>query len=363
MPARHTLAGTPWPAHPARHTLAGTPWPAHPGRHTLAGTPGSAGFATAGIPLSIGPDPGRASVQANGRGLGETVPVPATHPLPLRRVAFDYPDDWTANWIPAKPEFAYAANSVSLLMPFAEPLFIKACNAYLPELDPPLRERTVDFARQETQHYTQHSKVNKMLEEQYPGLVRVERWMDRTARWVWNKRSHRFALAFSAGGETTAYGVARWAEKHMGELFDGADPVTTTLFMWHLAEEVEHKSACWDVYEAVDGSRLRYAWAMVVGMLMLGWFTWLGTFVMLWQDHRFFRPVTWFRMVRWSLSLAFDLIPTMVISATPHHHPNQFTDPLYLTTFLSQFDSETGTMPLWQGPTIDVGDAGADEPQ
>lgn len=276
------------------------------------------------------------------------------HEYPRRRVAFDYPDDWTPAWIPAKPEFAYAANSVSLLMPYAEPIFIKCIRHYLPELDPDLRRRSMDYMRQEALHYTQHMQLNSMVAEKYPGVRRVERWMEKTMTWVWNKRSRRFSMAFVAGGETIAYAIARWTERHMGELFDGAEPVSTTLFLWHLAEEVEHKSAAWDVFDAVDGSRLRYARGMIIAMLVLGWFTWLGTFIMLWRDGRFFRPVTWFRMFKWSISLAFDLFPTMVASALPGHHPDDFTDPSYLSTFLKQFDSKTGTMPIWQGPSITV---------
>ena len=38
-----------------------------------------------------------------------------------------------------------------------------------------------------------------------------------------------------------------------------------TMFLWHLAEEVEHKTVAFDVYQAVDGSKLRYAASMQKG--------------------------------------------------------------------------------------------------
>lgn len=277
---------------------------------------------------------------------------PSTHPLPRRRVAFEYGDDFNTAWIPHKPEFAYAANSVSLMMPYAEPHFIKAVRHYLPELEPELRQRTKDYIRQETQHHVEHKKFNEIIAAQYPKVDRVERLMKRVFDWLWRRWSNPFNLAFAAGGEIISFGVARWTEKHLGELFDGADPVATTLFAWHLAEECEHRSAAFDVYEAVDGSRLRYAWAAFIGLLTLGTFTWLGTFTMLKQDGRFWRPVTWFRMIRWSFSLAFDLLPTMLVSSLPGHHPSNFTSPVFLTTWLKQFDPATGTMPIWQGPSV-----------
>ena len=46
--------------------------------------------------------------------------------LPTRRVTFTYPDDMHPMWAPHLPEFAAAANAISLGMPYAEPLFIRA---------------------------------------------------------------------------------------------------------------------------------------------------------------------------------------------------------------------------------------------
>jgi uncharacterized protein len=237
------------------------------------------------------------------------------------------------------------------MMPYAEPLFIKAVRHYLPEIDVELRQRTKDYIRQETQHHVEHKRLNELIARHYPKVAKVERRMQKVFDWLWRTRSRKFCLAYAAGGEIISFGVARWTEKHLGELFDGADPITTTLFAWHLAEECEHRSSAFDVYEAVDGSRLRYAWAMFIGLLTLGSFTWLGTFTMLRQDGRAWRPVTWFRMVRWSFSLAFDLLPTMLMSALPGHHPHNFAAPIFLSTWLKQYDAKTGTMPVWQSPS------------
>ncbi len=117
----------------------------------------------------------------------------------------------------------------------------------------------------------------------------------------------------------------------------------TTLFLWHLAEEVEHKSSASDVYEAVDGSKLRYAFAMVLGTVLLGWFAWLAALVMLRDDGRLFRPVSHWRLFRWSLSLAFELFPSMLVSALPGHRPADFADPILLTTWLRQYDPATAS--------------------
>ena len=53
------------------------------------------------------------------------------------------------------------------------------------------------------------------------------------------------------------------------------------------------------------------------------------------------------RLARLALSLAFVLVPTVVVSALPGHHPRDFTDPIYLPAWLGQYDPVTATMPLW----------------
>ena len=269
-------------------------------------------------------------------------------PLPVRRVSFSYPSDTDPMWAPHMPEFAAAANAISLGMPYAEPLFIRAVRSTFDRIDDDLRARSETYIRQETGHHTQHKRFNDIIVNRYPGARRVQWLMAKNSEWVW-RRSPRFRVAYAAAGETISYGVARWTEANLGRLMDRADPVPATLYLWHLAEEIEHKSNTFDVFEATDGSRLRYAWAALIGFLTIAAFTAIGALVQLRGEKRLRNPLTWFRLIRLSVSMAFVLVPTLVISALPGHHPRDFVDPIYLPAWLSQYDPETGTMPLWQG--------------
>lgn len=276
-------------------------------------------------------------------------------PLPVRRIAFAYPDDFEPVWIPARPELACAANSISLLMPYAEPYFVRAVRAALPELPEPLAERTRTYLAQEQSHYAQHRRFNDLIRARWPSVQRVERWMERCCLWLSRTRSLRFNLAFAAASETMAFGIARWIEPRASLQFLGAEPVAATLFLWHLAEEVEHKTAAFDVYQAVDGSRLRYAFAGVLALALLGWFTFSGTITMLFAAGRGWRPTTYLRLLVLSISLAFVLLPTLLASVVPGHHPRDFADPVLLPAWLGQFDPVARTLPLWST-------GGADEP-
>ena len=268
-------------------------------------------------------------------------------PLTVRRPNFDYPDDLRVAWNPRNQEFAYAANSVSLLMPYAEPYFVRSVRAAIPELEGDLAARATDFVQQESQHHRQHRRFNDLVVAQVPALRPIERGMKRAYGWLGRTRSLRFNLAFAAASETIAFTLARWAEDHLSAFFEGADQAAATMFLWHLAEEVEHKTVAFDVFETLGGSRLRYARAMITSFVLASAFIIPSILVMMAHDRRIFSPVAWFRLVKLALSFVFELLPNMAASCLPGHHPSKFTDPTWLTSWLQTFDPATGTMPEW----------------
>ena len=261
--------------------------------------------------------------------------------LVVRAPDFDYPDDLAVGWNPIYPELACSANAISVLMPYVEPYFVKSIRATLPSLDEPLRTETAAYLKQELQHHVQHRRFNDLLARRCPSLRRLERAVRRTYGWLERRGSSRFNVAFAAGSETIAFGIARWIDRHVDSLFEQADPVVASLYLWHLAEEVEHKSAAFDVFEATDGSRLRYAFASWVSLTLLFAFTVSGSLLMLRSERRLRYPVAWFRLARWSISLAFTVLPVLASSAMPGHHPSSFADPPFLTQWLRGFPAAT----------------------
>jgi len=268
-----------------------------------------------------------------------------SHPV-VRVPNLALPDRIDTSWQPAFPEFAAAANAVSLLMPHVEPYVARSVRSVQAELSEPLRSEATTFVAQELQHQAQHRRLNQRVVAAAPSIARVERLAARAYGWLERTRSTRWSLAFAAGFETSAFALARWSEGHLRLLFDGADPAVSTLFLWHLAEEVEHKSVAFDVFHAVDGSRWRYLIAGLCSLALLGTLTTLATIVQLWSTRRIWSPVAWFRLLRWSISLCFEVLPDLVVSAMPGHHPSQFSDPTLLVQWLASFDPDTGVDPL-----------------
>lgn len=274
--------------------------------------------------------------------------------LPTRVLPLEYPDDVPLAWNRTFPEVACAANAISLLMPYIEPYFARSIRAVVDQLDDPLRAQTEDYLRQELAHQRQHRRFNDLLVAQHPGLNRLERLAKWTFLGLTRRLSPRFNVAVVAAAESAAFGIARWIDRHVDDLFDDADPVVSTLFLWHLAEEIEHKSAAHEVFEAVDGSRLRLAAASGLILTLVIPFILAATVAMLWTQKRLRYPVTWFRLTRWAISMAFTLLPTVAGSLVPGHHPDQLADPPFLAQLLGSLDPATGTIALWEprGTTV-----------
>ena len=270
---------------------------------------------------------------------GSTVPT-------VRRLRFEWPEDLDPDWTPRTPELACVANAVSMLMPHVEPYVVDAVRAELDHLDDDLRAEAEAWVAQESAHHGAHARFNRILLARRPALRRVDGWMAAAYRLL-RRRSSRFALAYAAGAETVAFMVARWVDRRSSTLFRGADRTATTLFLWHLAEEVEHKSVAFDVHRARGGGRLGFAWGMTVAMVMMAVFTVLGTLVGLAGARRLWRPSAHLRMLGWSLGFWFELGPAMAGAALAGHHPSRMTDPAFLPTWLRSYDPVTRTMPEW----------------
>ena len=73
----------------------------------------------------------------------------------------------------------------------------------------------------------------------------------------------------------------------------------------------------------------------------------MGIVVQLHGQRRWWSPLSWWRITRWSLGLAFEVLPGLGVTMLRDHHPEDLHDPVLLSAWLQHFDPETATMPLW----------------
>ncbi|MFF1690852.1 MULTISPECIES: metal-dependent hydrolase [unclassified Streptomyces] len=203
--------------------------------------------------------------------------------LKARRVSFSW-DRTPLHWIPDDPFTTHTINVLHLLLPAGERWFVHVYKQVLPYIrDDRLREDVIGFIGQEAMHSQAHDEVLPHLKEQgldpTPYTAQVD-WFfekllgDRTlppgrAREWW--LMERVAL-IAAIEHYTAF-LGDWVLNADELDRKGADPTMLDLLRWHGAEEVEHRSVAFEVFEHVDGGYRRRVrtWALAFSALMFLW--------------------------------------------------------------------------------------------
>jgi len=274
---------------------------------------------------------------------------PSTTQLRVRRPGWDGIAGSDPMWNRSHAELVAGMNAVSLLMPSVEPLIAAAVRSRRDDVPAELAEVAERFARQELAHQGHHRAMNAVLRARYRGVARLERAIRATYGWI-GRRPGASTLTFAAASETLAHALARWTAAHPSVLTHGsdgrwADGPWQALYTWHLAEEVEHKSVAFDVWRAAEPASTRFAgrarflgWGLASASLV-ALFATLGALVQLHGERRLRNPLTWVRLAVLAVSVAFELIPALVVAATAGHHPSRVADPVWFSTVLEGYDA------------------------
>jgi hypothetical protein len=117
------------------------------------------------------------------------------------------------------------------------------------------------------------------------------------------QRNVRVHLGVTAATEHFTAIFANWLLRHP-EALDGAEARLRTLWLWHAAEEAEHRSTAFDVYQALSGD---HAWRVRLFRYVTVVFLWdlaRQTLINLRHDGSLWRWSTW--RSGWRLLLARD---------------------------------------------------------
>jgi len=205
----------------------------------------------------------------NSRQPTESSNEPVRPLIAARRMRFDF-SKVPRYWVPGRPFETHLFNALNALFPPGEHLFIRVCLAVFDEVqDPELRRDVRGFLAQESSHASGHLMLVPHLEAQgFPMRSLIETVERRAARGERFLGPHRH-LALVAGLEHFTATLGAWAFE--SGVFEDVDPVMRDLFLWHAAEEIEHKCVAFDLLQAV---RPGY-WYRVLGLVssMFGLFT------------------------------------------------------------------------------------------
>ena len=186
--------------------------------------------------------------------------------ITVRRPGFEWPTDLPVLPLPSDPGRSCELVGLSFTLPYLEPYLIRTMRVAAREVDDPeLRADMKAFSGQEAQHYQHHARINDVVRAQLSDaaaadMADLERRLDADYRRFSEERSLAFNLAYAEGFEAMTFALAR---TNMEAPID-ADivPEWAELMVWHLSEEIEHRTVTFDAYQHLIG---RYPHRVAVG--------------------------------------------------------------------------------------------------
>lgn len=278
------------------------------------------------------------------------------HAIEIRNIPFDFSSKIAPNWHPQKPEWGHIVNGGSLAMPHLEPFLNRTMReALLLIEDAQLREDVDGFIRQEAQHYTNHRRYNEMLKANgYEELAAVEDTFASDYKEL-DKRPLARRLAYAAGFETMTMGMTEWFIEDRNDLFCGSDPTVTSLVLWHMVEEAEHKTVAFDVFQALSGSY----WLRLVGLLHgtfhVGFLARRGYRAMLKKDGLWYKPSSRIKVWHMVSRFLWRASGAILSSLRPGYHPSERPDPDWADQWRAAYQSRSEEqIPLLNTNTPDI---------
>jgi predicted metal-dependent hydrolase len=192
--------------------------------------------------------------------------------LAVRRLLIDLQSPFARDWCGGDAFATAFFNALSMSFPFGEQFFIDAMRRALQTASAQTREtcqaEVRGFIGQEATHRRIHSLFNAHLDGQ--GLQ--DDWTPRAMARMrpLAEADPRHAMAITAATEHFTAVFATWLLAHP-EVLEGAEPRLRTMWLWHSAEELEHRCVAFDLYQALDGSHeWRVKWFRRTTLIFLG---------------------------------------------------------------------------------------------
>lgn len=187
-----------------------------------------------------------------------------------RQVKFEW-NDSPLHWIPQDPLASHGVNHFSFTLVRGEYFFCRMFNKALPLIeDEKLREDTKIFIRQEAIHSQAHKgsidaylvRYGVDVEQQYKRVVNLfdhvlaDKPLGFKLPKSWQRPWLNARVGLVAAAEHFTSAIGQYVLTRSDWDARGGDPVVSDLFTWHSAEEVEHRTVAYDVYQHISGSYL-----------------------------------------------------------------------------------------------------------
>lgn len=273
---------------------------------------------------------------------------PNAERLVVRKVQFEFPEDFRPHWNPGKPELSHAFNSLSFIATHFEPFVIDAYREASTQItDPTLQKEVTSFIAQESQHFRQHRRFNAMLiAKGYEQLREYDQQLATEFAQL-KTRPLKFQIAYGAGLETMALGLGHMFVDLRAYLFGNADTHIASLWLWHFMEEIEHKNVAFDVNHHVYGDYWYRVYGMFYGVAHLFRHIRRGYILLLKADGLWGKWQTRWALKKAAFRIWSYMLPRIIRYALPGHHPSQVADPAWMQEWVALYDQgEKGLLTL-----------------
>lgn len=176
--------------------------------------------------------------------------------VPIRHIDFDF-DPTTA------PKYCWGNNAwgsafiltFSAFIPAGERFVIDSVRDFRDQSkDPELRERITGLIGQEAAHSKMHTEFNNMYNTKGLPINRLAKLSEKIyLGFLLPRLPKKTTLAIAAGIEHVTAVMAEGSFGKNIETINKLEGVTRDFLVWHLMEELEHKSVAYDLYEEIDG--------------------------------------------------------------------------------------------------------------
>ncbi len=197
--------------------------------------------------------------------------------ITVRTMEFEFSNDMDLVFIEHDPAFSFLFLGTWMLLPFLEPYLMRTMRTALRDVDDEkLSHEMQQFCSQEGQHYQQHAKANEIVLSLMPA---PQRQIMETKLEAISAEYHAFSktkplewnLAYAEGFE--AYTAAGARTQMEVRVFDYMKDPIRDLMLWHIMEELEHRTVAFDAYRALGNG---YFYGLRVGLWAQRHFVGLG---------------------------------------------------------------------------------------
>lgn len=215
--------------------------------------------------------------------------------IKVRRVNFQFSKENPRFYYKNNPISTHFINVLHIVFPTGERFFVNSVLKHQKEIsEDKLKKQVRNFCGQEGIHSSMHERFWNILNDNGYIIEGFEEHIDRVLHKIVAKvevegtNINNVDLAATACLEhfTALFGHALFAHVETNPAVVPED--MAELFLWHAAEEIEHKNVAFDVFQKVDDAEYsKRILLMPIATALLYFYLGVGTFMLMYQDRKY----------------------------------------------------------------------------